>query len=37
MGRPISPERQLELQGYLDQWQAETDHQERKATHLSVL
>jgi hypothetical protein len=29
-GQPISPERQAELQGYLDRWQAETDHGERK-------
>jgi uncharacterized protein YjbI with pentapeptide repeats len=29
-GDPISPERQTELQGYLDRWQAETDHGERK-------
>jgi Pentapeptide repeats (8 copies) len=29
-GDPISPERQAELEGYLDRWQAETDHGERK-------
>jgi hypothetical protein len=29
-GDPISEERQAELQGYLDRWQAETDHGERK-------
>jgi uncharacterized protein YjbI with pentapeptide repeats len=29
-GDPISQERQAELRGYLDQWQAETDHGERK-------
>jgi hypothetical protein len=29
-GDPISEERQTELQGYLDRWQAETDHGERK-------
>jgi hypothetical protein len=27
---PISEERQAELQGYLDRWQAETDHGERR-------
>jgi hypothetical protein len=27
---PISPERQVELQGYLDRWAAETDHGERR-------
>lgn len=27
---PIPSERQAELQGYLDRWQAETDHGERK-------
>jgi len=29
-GDPISEERQQELQGYLDHWEAETDHGERK-------
>jgi uncharacterized protein YjbI with pentapeptide repeats len=29
-GQLISPERQTELQGYVDQWQAETDHGKRK-------
>ncbi len=29
-GDPISDERKSELQGYLDRWQAETDHGERK-------
>jgi hypothetical protein len=29
-GDPISPERQAELQGYLDRRQAETDHGKRK-------
>ncbi|MGO8946253.1 MAG: pentapeptide repeat-containing protein [Ktedonobacterales bacterium] len=29
-GDPISPERQAELQGYLNRWQSETDHGERK-------
>lgn len=29
-GDPISPERQAELQGYLDRWEEETDHGERK-------
>jgi hypothetical protein len=29
-GDLISPERQAELQGYLERWQAETDHGERK-------
>jgi uncharacterized protein YjbI with pentapeptide repeats len=29
-GDPISEQRQAELQGYLDRWQAETDHGERK-------
>jgi hypothetical protein len=29
-GDPISAERQAELQGYLDDWVAETDHGERK-------
>jgi hypothetical protein len=29
-GDPISEERQVELQGYLDRWQAETDHGQRK-------
>src|ERR1044071_1285219 len=29
-GDPISEERQAELQGYLDRWEAETDHGERK-------
>jgi uncharacterized protein YjbI with pentapeptide repeats len=29
-GQSITPERQAELQGYLDRWQAETDHGERK-------
>ncbi len=28
-GDPISEERQAELQGYLDRWQAESDHGER--------
>jgi hypothetical protein len=25
-GQPISPERQAQLQGYLDRWEKETDH-----------
>lgn len=29
-GDPINPERQAELQGYLDRWQEETDHGERR-------
>jgi uncharacterized protein YjbI with pentapeptide repeats len=29
-GDPISEQRQAELQGYLDRWEAETDHGERK-------
>src|SRR5215469_4851590 len=29
-GQPISPERQAELQGYLDRWEAETNHGGRK-------
>jgi hypothetical protein len=29
-GQPIRPERQAKLQGYLDRWQEETDHGERK-------
>ena len=29
-GDPISPERQAELQGYLDWWQAENDHGKRR-------
>jgi hypothetical protein len=29
-GDPISAERQAELQGYLDRWEAETDHGERR-------
>jgi hypothetical protein len=29
-GDPISAERQSELQGYLDRWAAETEHEERK-------
>ena len=29
-GDPISAERQAELQGYLDRWEAETDHGTRK-------
>jgi uncharacterized protein YjbI with pentapeptide repeats len=29
-GDPIPPERQAELQSYLDRWQAETDHGQRK-------
>ena len=29
-GDPISSERQAELQGYLDRWEAETDHGEHK-------
>jgi hypothetical protein len=29
-GDLISPDRQAELQGYLDRWKAETDHGERK-------
>jgi hypothetical protein len=29
-GDPISKERQAELQGYLDRWEAETNHGERK-------
>jgi hypothetical protein len=29
-GDPISEERQAELQGYLDRWEAETDHGKRK-------
>jgi hypothetical protein len=29
-GQPISEERQAELQGYLDRWQAEADHGERQ-------
>jgi hypothetical protein len=29
-GEPISAERQAELQGYLDRWEAETDHGERE-------
>jgi hypothetical protein len=29
-GQPISEERRVELQGYLDQWQAETDHGNRR-------
>jgi uncharacterized protein YjbI with pentapeptide repeats len=31
-GDPISEERQAELQGYLDRWEAETDHGERKGS-----
>jgi hypothetical protein len=33
---PISPERQEELQGYLDRWQAVTDHGERKRPFAKV-
>lgn len=29
-GQPISAERQAELRGFLDRWQAETDHGDRK-------
>jgi Pentapeptide repeats (8 copies) len=29
-GDPISPERQAELQGYLDEWEMKTGHDERK-------
>src|SRR5258707_7969519 len=28
-GQPISEERQAELRGYLERWEAETDHGER--------
>jgi hypothetical protein len=35
-GDPISPERQAELQGYLDRWQAETDHGKRKGPFAGV-
>jgi uncharacterized protein YjbI with pentapeptide repeats len=33
---PISPERQAELQDYLDRWQAESDHGERKGPFAEV-
>jgi hypothetical protein len=36
-GEPISAQRQAELQGYLDQWQAETDHGERKGPFNSIV
>ena len=35
-GYPISAERQAELQGYLDRWQAETDHGGRKSPYDGV-
>ncbi|MGO8946875.1 MAG: pentapeptide repeat-containing protein [Ktedonobacterales bacterium] len=35
-GDPISPERQGELQGYLDRWDKETDHGERKGPFAGV-
>jgi Pentapeptide repeats (8 copies) len=35
-GDPISPERQAELQGYLDRWKAETDHGDRKGPFARV-
>ena len=35
-GQPISEERQAQLQGYLDTWVAETDHDERKGRFARV-
>jgi hypothetical protein len=35
-GDPISSERQAELQGYLDRWQAETDYGDRKGPFAQV-
>jgi hypothetical protein len=35
-GDPISPERRAELEGYLDRWQAETDHGDRKGPFAHV-
>jgi hypothetical protein len=31
-GQPISPERQAELQEYLDRWEAKTDHNGRRGS-----
>jgi hypothetical protein len=35
-GQPISVERQVELQGYLDRWEAETEHGNRRGPFDSV-
>jgi hypothetical protein len=34
--QPITEERQAELQGYLDRWEAETDHGKRKGPYDGV-